>query len=103
MFEIFFRYSEEGFKQARAKPYKPTPSLKIAVEGKRYMNPEKKDVYVRFASARPSRSARPEHERSSPATPNSMLQYVPQHIQYDNDQIDQVVKVRFTFAFQFLD
>jgi len=87
-----FRYSEEGFKQARAKPYKPTPSLKIAVEGKRYMNPEKKDVYVRFASARPSRSARPEHERSSPATPNSMLQYVPQHIQYDNDQIDQVVK-----------
>ena len=64
IFDLFFpyRYSEDGFKQARAKPYKPQPSLKIAIEGKRHLSPEKKEVYVRFAS-RPSRSARPDHER----------------------------------------
>ena len=76
-----FRFSEEGFKTARAKPYKPLPSLKIAVEGKRYLSPEKKDVFVRFAN-RPSRSARPDG-RPSPPISNPLFGHAPQHTQYD--------------------
>ena len=42
------RFDDSGFKQARAQPFKQEAQVKIAVEGKRYMSPEKKDVYVRF-------------------------------------------------------
>ena len=56
------------------------------------MSPEKKEVFVRFAS-RPSRSARPDHERPSPPTSNPMFGHAPQHMQYDHDPMEYVVKV----------
>lgn len=77
-----FRFSEEGFKNARAKPFKPLPSLKIAVEGQRYLSPEKKDVFVRFADNRPFRSARPDG-RPTPPTSNPLFGHAPQHVNYD--------------------
>ena len=79
---LTFRFNEEGFKQARAKPYKQNPSLKIAIEGQRYLFPEKKEAYVRFSDARPSRSARPDG-RASPAMPNPLFGHAPSHPEYD--------------------
>ncbi len=76
-----FRFSEEGFKNARAQPFRPVPSLKIAVEGKRYLSPEKKEVFVRFAQ-RPTRSARPDGRPSPPVT-NPLFGHAPTHMEYD--------------------
>jgi hypothetical protein len=56
--------------------------LKIAVEGKRYLNTEKRDVFVRFAANRPTRSARPD-QRPSPSVTNPLSHFVPTHTQYD--------------------
>ena len=78
-----FRFSEEGFKNARVQPFRPVPSLKIAVEGKRYLSPEKKEVFVRFAN-RPTRSARPDG-RPSPPVSNPLFGHAPQHVEYDYD------------------
>ena len=78
-----FRFSEEGFKNARAQPFRPVPSLKIAVEGKRYLSPEKKEVFVRFAQ-RPTRSARPDGRPSPPVT-NPLFGHAPTHMEYDDN------------------
>lgn len=83
--KTYLRFSEEGFKNARAKPYRPLPSLKIAVEGKRYLAPEKKDVFVRFADNRPFRSAKPDG-RPTPPMPNPLFGHAPQHTQYDAEK-----------------
>ena len=48
VFYMCIRYDEEGFHKARAQPFKHESQVKIAVEGKRYMSPEKRDVFVRF-------------------------------------------------------
>lgn len=78
------RFSEEGFKHARAQPYRPSPSLKIAIEGKRYLSPEKREVFVRFANNRPSRSARQDALPTPPMT-NPLFGHAPQHVKYDED------------------
>ena len=82
LFVKLIRYSEEGFKNARSAPFKQVPSLKIAVEGKRYLSPEKKDVFVRFANNRPSRSAR-QDGRPAPPVSNPLFGHAPQHTQFD--------------------
>ena len=62
---LLTRYDDEGFHKARTQPFKQESQVKIAIEGKRYMAPEKRDVFVRF----------PENHARQPYTPRHTPAY----------------------------
>ena len=58
------RYDDEGFHKARTQPFKQESQVKIAMEGKRYMSPEKREVYVSYPDSHARQPFTPRHTPS---------------------------------------
>ena len=58
---VLNRYDDEGFHKARSQPFKQEAQVKIAIEGKRYMSPEKRDVFVRYPDNHARQPYTPRH------------------------------------------
>ena len=58
---VLNRYDNEGFHKARSQPFKQEAQVKIAIEGKRYMSPEKRDVFVPYPDNHARQPYTPRH------------------------------------------
>lgn len=64
-----FRYDQKDVEMARSLPFKHESNIKIAVEGQRYLHPEKKDTFVRFNESSTRTPFRPRHTPPSAFPP----------------------------------
>ena len=61
IFYVLTRYDDEGFRKARSQPFRQDATVKIAVEGKRYMSPENKEKYIGYPDSRARQPFTPRH------------------------------------------